>query len=62
MEEIKSLLMITIGLVIAFGFISIFHLILIDNKLDKILDNKKDTNQKKQVGQIHSKEAQGENH
>jgi len=48
MEEIKTLLMLTIGLVIAFGFISIFHLILIDHKLDKILDNKKDTNQKRE--------------
>jgi len=47
MEEIKSLLMLLIGLVLAFGFVCVFHLVLIDIRLDKIRKENKNTNDEK---------------
>ena len=47
MEEIKSLLMLLIGLVLAFGIVCVFHLVLIDIRLEKVLKEKKNTDDEK---------------
>ena len=47
-EEIKSLLMLLIGLVLAFGSVCVFHLVLIDIRLEKIYSSKENKNGGKQ--------------